>query len=55
MLDNTFRIAIDPLFPPQEGYSLKKGSIGVDIVPENKFDLVFDERIDGDSLLKKFS
>lgn len=55
MLDNTFRIAIDPLFPPQEGYSLKKGSIGVDIVPENKFDLIFDERVDGAELLKKFS
>ena len=55
MLDNTFRVAIDPLFPPQEGFSLKKGSIGVDIVPENKFDLCFDERVDGEELLKKFS
>ena len=55
MLDNTFRIAIDPIFPPQEGYSMKKGSIGVDIVPENKFDLIFDERVDGEELLKMFS
>ena len=54
MLDNTFRIAIEPLFPPTEGYSLKKGSIGVETCPENRFDLIFDERIDGPDLLKKF-
>ena len=53
MLDNTFRIAIEPLFPPTEGYSLKKGSIGVETCPENRFDLIFDERIDGPDLLKK--
>lgn len=55
MLDNTFRIACDPLCPPQEGFSMKKGSIGVDIVPENRFDLIFDERVDGAELLQKFS
>lgn len=55
MLDNTFRIAIDPLCPPQEGFSMKKGSIGVDIVPENRMDLIFDERVDGAELLQKFS
>ena len=54
MLDNTFRIAIEPLFPPTEGYSLKKGSIGVETCPENRFDLIFDERIEGPDLLKKF-
>ena len=54
MLDNTFRIAIEPLFPPSEGFSLKKGSIGVETCPENRFDLIFDERIDGPDLLKKF-
>ena len=34
---------------------MKKGSIGVDIVPENRFDLIFDERVDGAELLQKFS
>jgi len=51
MLDNTFRIAIDPLFPPNDGFSMKKGSIGIEICPENRFDLIFDERIDGPDLL----
>ena len=55
MLNNTFRIAVDPLFPPYEGFSMKKGSIGVEICPENRFDLVFDERVDGEALLKKLS
>jgi tubulin polyglutamylase TTLL1/tubulin monoglycylase TTLL3/8 len=53
MLDNTFRLAVDPLFPPQEGFSLKKGATGIEVCPENRFDLVFDERIDGPPLLKK--
>lgn len=34
---------------------MKKGSIGVDIVPENKMDLIFDERVDGEELLKAFT
>ena len=55
MLDNTFRIAVDPIFPPQDGFSMKKGSIGVDIVPENRYDLVFDERVDGTDLMEKFA
>lgn len=54
MLDNTFRVAIDPLFPPADGFSMKKGAIGVEMCPENKYDLIFDERVDGPGLLKKF-
>jgi hypothetical protein len=53
MLDNTFRIAVDPLFPPNDGFSMKKGCIGIEICPENRFDLIFDERIDGPDLLQK--
>ena len=53
MLDNSFRIAIDPLFPPNDGFSMKKGSIGIEICPENRFDLIFDERIDGPDLLER--
>ena len=54
MLDNTFRLGIDPLFPPQEGFSLKKGATGIDVCPENRFDLIFDERVDGPGLREKF-
>ena len=54
MLDNTFKVAIDPLFPPVDGFSMKKGAIGVEICPENRYDLIFDERVDGPGLLKKF-
>jgi hypothetical protein len=54
MLDNTFRLAIDPLFPPTDGFSMKKGAIGIEMCPENRYDLIFDERIDGPGLRKKF-
>ena len=41
-----YRIAADPLFlPPQGAATLKKST--ADILPENKFTLIFDERIDG--------
>jgi hypothetical protein len=46
MVDNAFKIAIDPLFPPPEGFVWKKSLMG-DICSENKFNLIFDERIDG--------
>jgi tubulin monoglycylase TTLL3/8 len=54
MLDNTFRVAIDPLFPPNDGFSMKKGATGIEVCPENRFDLIFDERSDGPELLAKF-
>jgi hypothetical protein len=46
MVENALRITIDPLFPPPENFSQKK-SIVNDICPDNKFELVFDEKIDG--------
>ena len=46
MVENVFRIAIDPLFPPPENFTWKKSMI-VDVCQENKFELVFDERVDG--------
>ena len=49
MLENTFRIAIDPLFPPPYHFSQKKGAIK-EICPENKYELIFDEHIDGTEL-----
>jgi len=49
MLENAMRIVADPLFPPPEGYSQKKQVVN-DVCPENKFDLIFDEKIDGPEL-----
>jgi tubulin monoglycylase TTLL3/8 len=46
MVDNSFRIAIDPLFPPPENFVWKKAMVG-EICTENKFELIFDDRIDG--------
>lgn len=55
MLDNTFRIAVDPIFPPQtEGFASKKSAEGIDLCPENRFDMIFDERTDGPILLERF-
>jgi len=42
MVDNAFRIAVDPLFPPPDGKKWNGESC-----PENKFELIFDERVDG--------
>lgn len=46
MIENALRLTIDPLFPPPENFSQKKCIVN-DICPENKFELVFDEKIDG--------
>ena len=53
MLENTFAIAIDPLFPGPPGFTGRKAITGIDICPLNQFELIFDERIDGPDLLKK--
>jgi hypothetical protein len=39
------RIALDPLFPPVPEFSLCKKTT-YDILPENKFELVFEESVD---------
>jgi tubulin monoglycylase TTLL3/8 len=54
MLDNAFRIAIDPLFMPSKGFTAKKGSVGADTCPENRFELIFDEVVDGPKLMNAF-
>jgi hypothetical protein len=46
MLDNSVRLVVDPLFPPPDNFR-KNNSIPWDLCLENKFELVFDERIDG--------
>ena len=49
MTSRSRSIAVDPLFPPPENYSLKKSVVN-DICPENKFQMIFDERVDGEEL-----
>jgi hypothetical protein len=49
MVENSFRIGIDPLFPPPENFAWKKAMMG-ELCIENKFELIFDERVDGPSL-----
>ena len=54
MLDNAFRIAIDPIFMPSKGFTAKKGSVGADTCPENRFELIFDEAVDRPILMHMF-
>ena len=49
MLDNVFRVVVDPLFPPPD-FSMAKKNLMHDILPINKLELVFDERLSGDHL-----
>jgi hypothetical protein len=49
MLDSAFRMAVDPLFPPPDFNMAKKNTLH-EIMPINKFELVFDERSEGAKL-----
>lgn len=53
MLDNVFRVIVDPLFPPPD-FSVAKKNLMHDIYPINKLELVFDERLSGDYLRRLF-
>jgi len=46
MLENALKLAVDPLFQPPEHYSQKKAFVG-DPCPENRFELIFDDSVDG--------
>lgn len=48
MLENSFRLVLDPLFP--EPLNSKK--FCTEVMPENKYELIFNSLIDGKSLLK---
>ena len=48
LIDNTMRISIDPLFPPPQDFSGRK--LSCDILPEMKYELIFDQKTDGDPL-----
>jgi len=45
LIENVFRIAIDPLFPPPEDFAKSKRNTN-EILPEIKFELIFDEALD---------
>ena len=49
MLDSAFRLSVDPLFPPPDFNMARKNTLH-EIMPINKFELVFDERLEGDKL-----
>ena len=49
MLDNSFRLSVDPLFPPPDFNMAKKNTLH-EILPINKYELVFDENVDGEGL-----
>jgi hypothetical protein len=53
MLDNVFRMVVDPLFPPPD-FSVAKKNLMPDILPTNKMELIFDERLSGEHLRKLF-
>lgn len=45
LIDNAFRVVLDPLFPPPE--INRKAMFSQDPVTENRFTLIFDDEIDG--------
>ena len=49
LIENVFKIAIDPLFPPPEDFAKSKRNIN-EILSEIKFELIFDENLDKESL-----
>jgi len=53
MLDNVFRMCVDPMFPPPD-FSIAKKNHMAEILPVNKLELVFDERLNGDLLRRLF-
>lgn len=46
MVENSFFIAVDPLFIPQEGF-IEGRPMMHDMIKENKYELIFDSRTDG--------
>lgn len=54
LLENAFKIGVDTTFLPPEGFTSKKGFIG-DACPENRFTLVYDEKVDAPIMEKLLS
>lgn len=53
LIDNTLRIAVDPLFPPPAEFALKRNP--GELLPEIKYELIFDQRVDGEELNKLYA
>lgn len=53
MVENAIRLAVDPIFPPPEHFSQRKQVVN-ELCPENKFELIFDEKVDGPELIEIF-
>jgi hypothetical protein len=46
LVEQTFRICVDPFFPPPEEWpTSKKMFTGENVMDENEFELIFDESI----------
>ena len=55
MIENAFRIAVDPLFPPPSSFSSNyKYNIAENAVTYDKFELIFDEDMDGPEVRKLY-
>lgn len=53
LLENALKICLDSQFLPPENFSVKKAFIG-DACPENRFELLFDAKVDGPVLENLF-
>ena len=51
MIDNAIKIAVDPIFSPPEYSSSGRKNLFSDLLSENHFILVFDEKIDKPQLI----
>jgi tubulin polyglutamylase TTLL1 len=55
MLENAFRVGLDPIFPPPQNFpNSKKHYISENAMLHNNFELVFDELVNGPELSKLF-
>jgi hypothetical protein len=54
LIENTLLFAVDPLFPPPADFTHYKKT-PADCLPELRYELVFDQRIDGPDLVHLLS
>ena len=54
LIENVFKIAIDPLFQPPDDFSRSKRFTN-DILPEIKFELIFDDLLDRPEIDEPFN
>lgn len=50
LLENVFKIAVDPIFPPPNFPKSRKHLVPENIYESNKFELIFDEIVDSAKL-----